>query len=63
MTARQVAGAFWAALIRFDAEYGWSRSSHITLSMMLALFPFTIFALSLSQDFSTLDIVGFIYGT
>jgi uncharacterized BrkB/YihY/UPF0761 family membrane protein len=49
MTTRQVAGAFWTALIRFDAKDGWSRSSHITLSMLLALFPFTILALSLTR--------------
>jgi len=67
MTTRQVAGALWAALIRFDSKYGWTKSSHIAMSMMLALFPFTIFALSLTQavsaEFSTLDIVEFIYGT
>ncbi|WP_299643958.1 YihY/virulence factor BrkB family protein [uncultured Ruegeria sp.] len=67
MTALQVAQAFWAALVRFDSNHGWSKSSHIALSMMLALFPFTIFALSLTQavsaEFSSLDIVEFIYGT
>ncbi|MEP1354329.1 MAG: YihY/virulence factor BrkB family protein [Tateyamaria sp.] len=67
MTVRQAARALWAALVRFDAKNGWSRSSHIAMSMMLALFPFTIFALSLTQavsaEFSTLDIVEFIYGT
>lgn len=67
MTARQVAGAFWAALKRFDTRFGWSRSSNIALSTMLALFPFTIFALSLtraiSEDLATLDIVQFVYGT
>ncbi|MBV1885472.1 MAG: YihY/virulence factor BrkB family protein [Parvibaculaceae bacterium] len=67
MTVRQVAVAFWKALVRFDTGYGWSKSSHIAMSMMLALFPFTIFALSLTQalsaEFSSLDIVEFIYGT
>ena len=67
MTVQQVAGAFWAALVRFDAKNGWSKSSHIAMSMMLALFPFTIFALSLTQavsaEFSAPDIVEFIYGT
>ncbi len=67
MTARRVAHAFWASLIRFDANHGWSKSSHIALSMMMALFPFTIFALSvaraISADFSTSDLVEFIYGT
>ncbi|GAA6193805.1 YihY/virulence factor BrkB family protein [Phaeobacter sp. NW0010-22] len=59
--------AFWAALVRYDGKYGWSKSSHIAMSMMLALFPFTVFALSLTQavsaEFSSLDIVEFIYGT
>jgi len=67
MTARHVAAALWASLIRFDSNYGWSKSSHIAMSMMMALFPFTIFALSLTQavsaEFSSLDIVEFIYGT
>ena len=67
MTAQQVVVAFWRALVRFDTRYGWSKSSHIAMSMMLALFPFTIFALSLTQavsaEFSSLDIIEFIYGT
>lgn len=67
MTARQVTLALWAALVRFDSKFGWSKSSHIAMSMMLALFPFTIFALSLaravSDGVSTQDIVEFVYGT
>ncbi len=41
------------ALIRFDEKKGWERSSHIALSMMFALFPFCIFALSLAGMFSS----------
>ncbi|MEP2532452.1 YihY/virulence factor BrkB family protein [Shimia sp.] len=67
MTARHMATALWRTLIRFDSNYGWTKSSHIAMSMMLALFPFTVFALSLtrafSTEFSSLDIVEFIYGT
>lgn len=67
MMAQQVTLALWAALVRFDSQYGWSKSSHIAMSMMLALFPFTIFALSLaravSDGVSTQDIVEFVYGT
>ncbi|WP_170482365.1 YihY/virulence factor BrkB family protein [Ruegeria arenilitoris] len=30
----------------FNNDYGWSRASHVAMSMILALFPFCIFALS-----------------
>lgn len=67
MTVRFWAEIFWLAMIRFDQNDGWSRSSHITLSLMLALFPFAVFAMSfaqaISQDLSIVDLVEFIYGT
>lgn len=67
MSFRPILQALWAALVRFDGNHGWSKSSHIAMSMMLALFPFTVFALSLTQavssEFSSLDVVEFIYGT
>lgn len=67
MTPRHAVTALRDALIRFDSKYGWMKSSHIAMSMMLALFPFTIFALSLTQavstEISSPDIVEFVYGT
>lgn len=67
MTIQQVARIFWATLIRFDSNYGWPKSSLIAMSIMLAIFPFTIFALSLTQavsaEYLTPTLVEFIYGT
>lgn len=64
-------GLYWRALkgawTRFNTEYGWSRSSHVAMSMILALFPFCIFALSLAAQFgSGLDahaLTEFVFGT
>jgi membrane protein len=61
---------FWKALIsaarQFDRNDGWAHSSHIALSLLLAIFPFCIFSLSLagqlSTDLNTNDIVEFILG-
>lgn len=51
---------------RFDTEYGWSRASHVALSMMLALFPFCIFSLSLagmvSADLEIEALTEFVFG-
>ncbi|MDV7143855.1 YihY/virulence factor BrkB family protein [Tropicimonas sp. TH_r6] len=52
---------------RFDTDHGWSKASHVAMSMMMALFPFCIFALSLAGQFSTnLDVnslIDFVYGS
>ncbi len=52
---------------RFDGDNGWSKASHVAMSMMLALFPFCIFVLSLAGQFSTdLDVnsvIEFVYGS
>lgn len=41
-----------AAWGRFNTELGWARSSHVALSMTMALFPFCVFALSIAVQFS-----------
>ncbi|WP_068113345.1 YihY/virulence factor BrkB family protein [Tropicimonas marinistellae] len=55
------------AWLRFDTEFGWSRSSHVALSMMLALFPFCIFSLSLagmlSADLEIEALTEFVFGS
>lgn len=40
--------AGWEAVRRFDAKGGWVLSSHVAMSMMLALFPFILFVVALA---------------
>jgi membrane protein len=58
--------ALWAAGARFDRKGGWVMSSHIAMSMMLALFPFILFIVSLagflSQEVDTDDLIELIMG-
>lgn len=37
---------------RFNEELGWARSSHVALFMMMALFPFCVFVLSMAVQLS-----------
>lgn len=68
---RRVAVRYWTcvrdAWARFDTDNGWSKASHVALSMMLALFPFCIFVLSLAGQFSAelrvADLIDFVYGS
>ena len=59
--------ALLSALDRFNRHHGWTMSSHVALSMMLALFPFAIFSLSVASGFvgkvDTSDLTRLIYGT
>lgn len=48
MIAKRALKALLIALRDFDARDGWTMSSHVALSMMLAIFPFTIFVLSVA---------------
>jgi membrane protein len=62
---------FWKALVsaalQFDRNDGWAHSSHIALSLLMAIFPFCIFSLTLagqlSADLNSSDLVAFIFGT
>ena len=58
--------ALMAAAARFDRKGGWVMSSHIAMSMMLALFPFILFIVSLagflSQDVNTDNLIALIFG-
>lgn len=51
---------------RFDSHNGWSKASHVAMAMMLALFPFCIFALSLAGQLGggldVNDMIAFVYG-
>jgi membrane protein len=61
---------FWKALasaaLQFNRNDGWAHSSHIALSLLMALFPFCIFSLSLagqlSSNLNSSDLVTFVFG-
>lgn len=65
-TALAFGRALWAAVERFNRKGGWVMSSHIAMSMMLSLFPFILFIVSLagflSQDVDSSDLVGLVFG-
>jgi len=58
---------FISAAVRFDANDGWAHSSHIALSLLMAIFPFCIFSLTLAGQLSaglnTGDLVELVLGT
>ncbi|MEX0368019.1 MAG: YihY/virulence factor BrkB family protein [Ruegeria sp.] len=58
--------ALWLALRRFVTKNGFVMSSHVAMSMMLALFPFMLFTValagSLSQDYVTDELIDLILG-
>lgn len=58
--------ALWVAVVRFDAKNGFVMSSHVAMSLMLALFPFALFTValagSLSQDYVTNELIELIFG-
>lgn len=62
----ETALALWDAVARFNRKEGWAMSSHIAMSMMLALFPFILFIVALagflSQDVDTNDLVELVFG-
>ncbi|WP_170760032.1 YihY/virulence factor BrkB family protein [Ruegeria lacuscaerulensis] len=58
--------ALWVAVVRFDAKNGFVMSSHVAMSLMLALFPFVLFTVALagalSQDYVTDELIELIFG-
>lgn len=62
--------ALWVAAKRFNGKSGWVMSSHIAMSLMLALFPFVLFTVALSgavaslfsQDVVLEDLVDLVFG-
>ncbi len=54
------------ALNRFGSKNGFVMSSHVAMSMMMALFPFVLFTValagSLSQDYVTNELIELIFG-
>lgn len=64
---RDILLVLYRALRDFTRHDGWIMSSHVALSMMLAVFPFTIFALSLasqvSTELQTEDMMNLVFGS
>ncbi|MEP2718284.1 YihY/virulence factor BrkB family protein [Pseudophaeobacter sp.] len=68
--SRLLLPALWQALSRFNRKNGWVMSSHIAMSMMLALFPFVLFTVALagsvakvfSQDVNLDDLIDLVFG-
>lgn len=64
------ARALWLSLKRFNRKAGWVMSSHIAMSMMLALFPFVLFTVALagavanifSRNIDLDDLVDLVFG-
>ncbi len=58
--------ALWLAVRRFGAKNGFVMSSHVAMSLMLALFPFVLFTVALagalSQDYVTDELIDLIFG-
>ena len=58
--------ALWAAVNRFNTNNGWILSSHVAMSLMLALFPFVLFTVALagalSRDIDIERLIQFIFG-
>lgn len=59
--------ALWSAIQQFSTKGGWVMSSHVAMSMMLALFPFVLFVValagSLSQDVPVADLIDLVFGS
>lgn len=52
---------------RFDAKNGWAMSSHVAMSMMMALFPFILFVVALAglltRQVNTEDVIDLVFGS
>ncbi|WP_120635502.1 YihY/virulence factor BrkB family protein [Ruegeria sp. EL01] len=58
--------ALWMAIRRFNAKNGFVMSSHVAMSLMMALFPFVLFTVALagalSQGYATDELIDLIFG-
>ncbi|CUH41606.1 MULTISPECIES: YihY/virulence factor BrkB family protein [Ruegeria] len=58
--------ALWLAVVRFNNKNGFVMSSHVAMSLMLALFPFVLFTValagSLSQGYVTDELIELVFG-
>ena len=62
-----MARALMDAAGRFNDKGGWVMSSHVAMSMMMALFPFVLFvvalAATLSQDIDVDNLIELVFGS
>ncbi len=60
-------GALLNAAARFNDKGGWAMSSHVAMSLMMALFPFILFvvalAATLSQDIDLDSLIELVFGS
>lgn len=65
-TASQLVRGLWLALRRFNNKNGFVMSSHVAMSLMMALFPFVLFTVALagalSQGYVTDELIDLIFG-
>ncbi|NVO55330.1 YihY/virulence factor BrkB family protein [Rhodobacteraceae bacterium B1Z28] len=58
--------ALWLAIRRFNGKNGFVMSSHVAMSLMMALFPFVLFTVALagtlSQGYVTDELIDLIFG-
>ncbi|MTH98463.1 YihY/virulence factor BrkB family protein [Roseibium sp. RKSG952] len=58
--------ALWLAICRFNDKNGFVMSSHVAMSLMMALFPFVLFTVALagalSQGYVTEELIELIFG-
>ncbi|WP_282151256.1 YihY/virulence factor BrkB family protein [Ruegeria atlantica] len=58
--------ALWLAVVRFNNKNGFVMSSHVAMSLMMALFPFVLFTValagSLSQGYVTDELIELVFG-
>ena len=65
-TSNQLVRGLWLALRRFNDKNGFVMSSHVAMSLMLALFPFVLFTVALagalSQGYVTDELIDLLFG-
>ncbi|WP_299983233.1 YihY/virulence factor BrkB family protein [uncultured Ruegeria sp.] len=66
LSSNQFLRALWLALRRFNDKDGFVMSSHVAMSLMMALFPFVLFTVALagalSQGYVTDELIELIFG-
>ncbi|UWR04785.1 YihY/virulence factor BrkB family protein [Ruegeria conchae] len=66
LSSNQFLRALWLAVRRFNDKDGFVMSSHVAMSLMMALFPFVLFTVALagalSQGYVTDELIELIFG-
>lgn len=65
-SSSQLMRGLWLAVLRFNDKNGFVMSSHVAMSLMMALFPFVLFTVALagalSQGYVTDELIELIFG-